>query len=158
MILVQVAGSIAALAEFTHEDSLVFLAVHFDEKDRAFLAKQALGTFKNGDFRTFDITLDEVWCGVEQNVLIKRNGFDRNDAGSRWFADRNVTKTTVRRYVAVHTGKRNGGWLGPNSFLLDNRMSEFVIGKIFGQARGDFGICFEGKHSTGWTDQARGQE
>jgi hypothetical protein len=82
VILVQVAASVAELAEFSGEGSMILSAVHFDEENRALFAKQPLGALKDGDFCAFHVTFEEVRSGMHQNKFIERDSFDGDGVGS----------------------------------------------------------------------------
>ena len=71
MIFVQVSASVAELAEFLGEDSVILRAVHFNEENRVLIAKQPLGPLKDGDFRAFHVAFKEVRSGMRQNKLVE---------------------------------------------------------------------------------------
>ena len=50
---------------------------------RTLFAEQAFGSLEDRNFRTFDIAFEKVGSWVRQDILVERDGFDRNGIGSQ---------------------------------------------------------------------------
>jgi len=144
VVFVQIAAIVAKFKEFAGERAMIFGAVHFDEKDGAFLAKEIFRTRKDSGLRAFDVAFDEVRLAVGIKEIIEGDSIDSNGVGGISL-NGNVAEAAVGRDADIDAGEEHGGGFGPDGALDNPGLIKTVAGKILAEAGGNFGIGFEGK-------------
>jgi hypothetical protein len=96
VIVVEVLARVVGLAEQIGQCTVVFGAVHFNQKYRAFFSQQMFGACEHGGLRTFHVAFNEIGRTMRLNEMIERDSLDLNCLRGGHRGGGNVTEAAIR--------------------------------------------------------------